>query len=139
MPAIVPTCLSMIVADVVSLDHVTGRTSILGVIHELVAAGFPAVRPRLVVWAELIGGHGAMPLLLSAMTVDVGTGAEQEFTQVRLQARFADPRLVYVVVVTIDDIPLAGPGDILFRIACAQGVIMERRVSVRDRHVEEHR
>jgi len=130
LPPIIPACLSMIVANDVVLDRVTGQASILGIIHDLVAPGFPAARPRLVVWAELIGGHGAMPLLLATMRIDGSTGAEHVLTEVRLRARFDDPRRVLVVVVTIDDMPLAGTDDILFRLSCPQGTIMERRIRV---------
>ena len=137
MASIVPQCPSMLIAHEVRMDPVSGLASILGVIHELRATGFPAIHRGVVAWAELTGGRGAADLSVTVLVLDSRTMEEHVMTTVHLQGDFSDPRRMYFVHVTIADIPLAKPGMLLFRLACGGVAIMERRVQISLAETEE--
>jgi hypothetical protein len=120
----------MIVAQEVRLDPVTRQASILGVIHTIVVSSFPDWQPRVVIWAELTGGRGDAALLVTVSRLGGAMLGEDVLTEVRLQRRFTDPRLIYMITLAIAGIPLAEPGVILFRLSHESSVIMERRVQV---------
>jgi hypothetical protein len=128
--SLLPEGLSMVVARQVATDDATGEALLVGVVHALTFKSFPAIQPQLVAWAELTGGRGVMPLLLTLLMLREGAD-EQVMTTLRLQANFSDPRRIHVVKVFLDGIPIPAPCELLFRLGGERTVIIERRVSVR--------
>lgn len=130
MPAILPVCLSMIVCDQVTFDPVSGKPSILGVVHEIRCTGFPARHARLMVWAELTGARGALAIDFVAGLAGTDAGLFEPIAAARVSVVFHDPLDVRITGARLDSLVLAQPGSVVFRMAVGGAVIMERRVRV---------
>jgi hypothetical protein len=122
-----PRCLTLILCDVLIMDRVTNKPSIVGATINLDAPGFPAIAGPLWVFTEFTNGHGRFDFTLRIMDP-----AEQPVFQSGFQIMLANPLDIANMAVQIAQIKLPRPGTYRLEIVDKDGVPqIDRRLNVR--------
>ena len=130
MVAELPTCLSLITCDEVAYDPLSGKPSLLGVIHELTSPVFPVHSSRVVVWAELTGIRGLLPIDFTALIQDPDNGLLVPVAAVRVPVVFPDSLGIVITGAYLEALPLIAPGLLVVRLAVDEAAIIERTIRV---------
>jgi hypothetical protein len=114
----------------VTADPASGKPSIEDVLQEPAVPAFPKVYPRIVTWVELVDGRGSMSVELTAVRPADRLAGRLRLGHVRARVDFTRPGQFRTVLLVLDDLPLIGPGSILFRVECGGVAIMECELMV---------
>jgi hypothetical protein len=122
-----PRCLTLILCDVLIMDRVTNKPSIIGATINIDSAAFPVASGPLWVFTEFTNGHGRFDFALRIM--DPG---EQPVFQSGFQIMLANPLDIANMAVQIATVKFPRPGTYRLEIVDKDGVPqIDRRVNVR--------
>jgi hypothetical protein len=108
-----PVLLSVIICDMVIIDRITDKPSIIGAFETISAPKYPARHPKLVFFCQLTNGHGK-------------TGVT-----VKLVQEFKDVRQVANLTFDIGGMVFPHPGEYRFQIYAGTEFLGERRIVCR--------
>jgi Family of unknown function (DUF6941) len=122
-----PRCLTLILCDVLIMDRVTNKPSIIGATINLDAPGFPATSGPLWVFTEFTNGHGRFDFALRIMDPD-----ERPVFQSGFQIMLGNPLDIANMAVQITMVKFPRAGTYRLEIVDKDGVPqIDRRVNVR--------
>src|SRR5947207_3192604 len=122
-----PRCLTLILCEVLIVDRVTNKPSIIGATINIDAPGFPLVAGPLWVFTEFTNGHGRFDFSLRIMDPDERPVFESGF-----QIMLGNPLDIANMAVQISKVKFQRPGTHRLEIVDTAGVpLIDRRVNVR--------
>jgi len=123
-----PVLLSVIICDLVIIDRITDRPSIICAFEAISAPRYPARHARLALFCQLTNGHGKTRITVRLVDVqeEDKTLFEQTFEQ-----EFKDVRQVANLTFEIGGIVFPHPGEYRFQVYAGTEFLGERRVICR--------
>ena len=120
-----PILLTFIICDMVIVDAMTGKHSIIGAFEAIHAKDYPARHPWLAVFCQCTNGRGKADITIRLVDVqeDDHVVAEQ-----MLPVTFQDVRQVVNLGINIGGIVFPHPGEYRFQIYAGTMMVGERRI-----------
>ncbi|MCJ7778241.1 MAG: hypothetical protein MUP16_08010 [Sedimentisphaerales bacterium] len=123
-----PVLLSVIICDLVIIDRITDRPSIIGAFEAISAPKYPARHSRLALFCQLTNGHGKDKI--NVRLVDVQEEDKTLF-EVAAEQEFKDVRQVANMTFEIGGIVFPHPGEYRFQVYAGTEFLGERRIICR--------
>ena len=70
MPPVLPKVNSFLLCDYIIQEHRTGKKSLIGIFHNIVAASFPFIHPSLFIYANLSDAQGTYSFEIKLIDVN---------------------------------------------------------------------
>jgi len=119
--------LSVMIADQLYQDDVSGRVSLLGIRSDIRAKALPHVHPQLVVYFVLTNGRGTVSVTLRL----IDEGEEREpIQETQRQITFRDPLIEVTRAIRFNNLAFAEPGDYRVQLLVGGALVRERRLKV---------
>ena len=123
-----PVLLSVIICDLVIIDRITDKPSIIGAFETISAPKYPARHPRLAFFCQLTNGHGKTRITVKLVDVQQGDKTLFEGT---IEQKFRDVREVANLTFDIGGMVFPHPGEYRFQIYAGTEFLGERRIVCR--------
>jgi hypothetical protein len=123
-----PVLLSVIICDLVIIDRITDKPSIIGAFETISAPKYPARHPQLALFCQLTNGHGKAKITM--MLVDVQEEDKTLF-EGAVEQKFRDVREVASLTFDIGGMVFPHPGEYRFQIYAGTEFLGERRIICR--------
>lgn len=123
-----PVLLSVIICDLVIIDRITDKPSIIGAFETISAPEYPARHPRLVFFCQLTNGHGKTRITVKLVDVQQEDKTLFEGT---IEQKFRDVREVANLTFDIGGMVFPHPGEYRFQIYAGTEFLGERRIVCR--------
>ncbi len=123
-----PVLLSVIICDLVIIDRITDRASIIGAFEAIGAPKYPARHSRLALFCQLTNGHGKEKV--NVKLVDVQEEDKMLF-EGAVEQEFKDVRQVANLTFEIGGIVFPHPGEYRFQVYAGTEFLGERRIICR--------
>ena len=123
-----PVLLSVIICDLVIIDRITNKPSIIGAFETISAPKYPARHPRLVFFCQLTNGHGKTRITVKLVDVQQKDKTLFEGT---IEQKFRDVREVANLTFDIGGMVFPHPGEYRFQIYAGTELLGERRIVCR--------
>lgn len=123
-----PVLLSVIICDLVIIDRITDKPSIIGAFETISAPKYPARHPRLVFFCQLTNGHGKAGITVKLVDVQEEDKTLFEGT---IEQEFKDVRQVANLTLDIGGMVFPHPGEYRFQIYAGTEFLGERRIVCR--------
>lgn len=124
-----PLLVSAIVCDMVIVDVVTRKPSVIGIFENISATKYPARHPRLAFFFELTNGHEKTKIIIRLVDVQEEDKILFEWT---VEREFTDVRQVVSSTFDIGWIQFPHPGEYRFQIFAGTDFLGERRIICRE-------
>lgn len=123
-----PVLLSVIICDLVIIDRITDKPSIIGAFETISAPKYPARHPRLAFFCQLTNGHGKAGITVKLVDVQEEDKTLFEGT---IEQEFKDVRQVANLTLDIGGMVFPHPGEYRFQIYAGTEFLGERRIVCR--------
>jgi len=123
-----PILLSVIICDMVIIDRITDKPSIIGAFEAISAPKYPARHPRLAFFCQLTNGHGKV--IITVKLVDVQQEDKILF-EGSTEQELKDVRQVANLTFEIGGMVFPHPGEYRFQIYAGTEFLGERRIVCR--------
>ena len=123
-----PVLLSVIICDLVIIDRISDKPSIIGAFETISAPKYPARHPRLVFFCQLTNGHGKTRITVKLVDVQQEDKTLFEGT---IEQKFRDVREVANLTFDIGGMVFPHPGEYRFQIYAGTEFLGERRIVCR--------
>ena len=123
-----PVLLSVIICDLVIIDRITDKPSIIGAFETISAPKYPARHPRLVFFCQLTNGHGKTKITVKLVDVQQEDKTLFEGT---IEQKFRDVREVANLTFDIGGMVFPHSGEYRFQIYAGTEFLGERRIVCR--------
>jgi len=123
-----PVLLSVIICDLVIIDRITDKPSIIGAFETISAPKYPARHPRLVFFCQLTNGHGKTRITVKLVDVQQEDKTLFEGT---IEQKFRDVREVANLTFDIGGMVFPHSGEYRFQIYAGTEFLGERRIVCR--------
>lgn len=123
-----PVLLSVIICDLVIIDRITDKPSIIGAFETISAPRYPARHPRLALFCQLTNGHGRAKV--AVRLVDVQKEDKALFEGV-VEQEFRDVRQVANLTFDIGGIVFPHSGEYRLQVYAGTEFLGERRITCR--------
>ncbi len=123
-----PVLLSVIICDLVIIDRITDKPSIIGAFETISAPKYPARHPRLAFFCQLTNGHGKAGITVKLVDVQEEDKTLFEGT---IEQKFRDVREVANLTFDIGGMVFPRPGEYRFQIYAGTEFLGERRIVCR--------
>ena len=123
-----PVLLSVIICDLVIIDRITDKPSIIGAFETISAPKYPARHPRLVFFCQLTNGHDKARITVKLVDVQQEDKTLFEGT---IEQKFRDVREVANLTFDIGGMVFPHPGEYRFQIYAGTEFLGERRIVCR--------
>ncbi len=123
-----PVLLSVIICDLVIIDRITDKPSIIGAFETISAPKYPARHPRLAFFCQLTNGHGETRITVKLVDVQQEDKTLFEGT---IEQKFRDVREVANLTFNIGGMVFPHPGEYRFQIYAGTEFLGERRIVCR--------
>ena len=123
-----PVLLSVIICDLVIIDRITDKPSIIGAFETISAPNYPARHPRLALFCQLTNGHGKAKITMRLVDVQEEDKTLFEGT---VEQEFRDVREVASLTFNIGWIVFPHPGEYRIQVYSGTEFLGERRVICR--------
>lgn len=120
-----PVLLAALVCDMVILDALTGKGTVVGIFDIINAPKYPVRYPTLFVFCQLTNGRGRIDIRFRIVDLKED---EKVIHEGSLVQEFADVREVTNVVLRFDGIVFPHPGEYRVQIFGGTGFLGERRI-----------
>jgi len=120
-----PVLLSVIICDMVIIDRISGRPSIIGAFETIGAPVYPARHPRLVFFCQLTNGRGKTNVCIKLVDVEE---EEKPLFEATGNYEFKDIRQVANMTFDIGGIVFPRPGEYRFQVYAEKEFLGERRI-----------
>jgi len=124
-----PVLLSVIICDLVIIDRISERPTIVGAFEVVSAPKYPARHARLALFCQLTNGHGKEKI--TVRLVDVGEEDKTLFEE-EIEQEFRDVRQVANLTFEIGGIVFPHPGEYRFQVYAGKEFLGERRIICRE-------
>jgi len=128
MTEVPPILLSAIICERVIFDRITGMPSLINIIQNVNAPGYPVRYSQLVFFCELTNGHGQTKAMIRL--VDLHKDEKIIFEQ-RGMVQFKDVQQVVSLALNLQGIVLPQPGEYRFQLFADENLLGERRIICR--------
>ena len=123
-----PVLLSVIICDLVIIDRITDKPSIIGAFETISAPNYPARHPQLALFCQLTNGHGKAKITMRLVDVQEEDKTLFEGT---VEQEFRDVREVASLTFNIGGIVFPHPGEYRIQVYSGTEFLGERRVICR--------
>jgi hypothetical protein len=123
-----PILLSVIICDMVIIDRITDKPSIIGAFETISAVEYPARHPQLTFFCQLTNGRGKVNVAIKLVDVQQEDKLLFEATG---KYEFRDIRQVANLTFDIGGIVFPHPGEYRFQVYVETGFLGERRIICR--------
>jgi len=123
-----PVLLSVFICDLVIIDRITDKPSIIGAFETISAPKYPARHPRLVFFCQLTNGHGKTRITVKLVDVQQEDKTLFEGT---IEQKFRDVREVANLTFDIGGMVFPHSGEYRFQIYAGTEFLGERRIVCR--------
>jgi hypothetical protein len=120
-----PVLLAALVCDMVILDALTGKGTVVGIFDVINASKYPAQHPALFVFCQLTNGRGRIGIRFHI--IDLGDD-EKIIQRGTLEQEFKDVREVVNVVLRLSGLVFPHPGEYRVQIFAGTDFLGERRI-----------
>jgi len=123
-----PILLSVIICDMVIIDRITDKPSIIGAFATISAPKYPARHPRLTLFCEMTNGHGKANITVRLVDVQQ---EDKTIFKGTIEQNFKDVREVTSLTFDISGIVFPHVGEYRFQIYAGPEFLGERRIVCR--------
>jgi hypothetical protein len=123
-----PVVLSVIICDLIIIDRITNKASIIGAFETISAQKYPARHPRLAFFCQLTNGHGKARITVRLVDVQK---EDTTLFEGAIEQEFKDVRQVANLTFDIGGIVFPHPGEYRFQIYAGTEFLGERRIVCR--------
>lgn len=123
-----PVLLSVIICDLVIIDRITEKPSIIGAFETISAPKYPARHPKLTFFCQLTNGHGKVEVTVKLVHVQ---DEDKTLFEGTVEQEFKDVRQVANLTFDIGGIVFPEPGEYRFQIYAGTEFLGERRIVCR--------
>jgi len=122
-----PVLLSAIICDRVIFDKITSMPSLINIIQNINAPGFP-IRNSIVFFCELTNGHGITPTTVRLINAN---DEDKALFEQNGNVEFKDVRQIVTLAVNIQGVQFPEPGEYRFQLLSQGQLIGERKIICR--------
>ena len=119
-----PYVISFIACDDTIFDSSTNKRSIIGILQDVHALGYPALHPRLSIFAELTNGHGMVEIEIRM----VHAATDKPVFSAKGTVDMSDPRAVGNLIFSMYNVVIPMEGEYRFQLYSAGTLLVERRL-----------
>ncbi len=123
-----PVLLSVIICDLVIIDRITDKPSIIGAFETISAPNYPARHPQLALFCQLTNGHGKAKITMRLVDVQE---EDKTLFEGAVEQKFRDVREVASLTFDIGGMVFPHPGEYGFQIYAGTEFLGERRIICR--------
>ncbi|KPL24430.1 MAG: hypothetical protein AMJ75_03760 [Phycisphaerae bacterium SM1_79] len=123
-----PVLLSVIICDMVIIDRITDKPSIIGAFETISAPQYPARHPRLALFCQLTNGHGKAEITVRLVDVQQ---EDKTLFKGTVEHKFRDVREVSNLTFDIGGIVFPHSGEYRLQVYTGTEFLGERRVICR--------
>lgn len=123
-----PVLLSVIICDLVIIDRITDRPSIIGAFEAISAPRYPARHARLALFCQLTNGHGKAKITVRLVDVQQ---EDKTLFEGAVEREFRDVREVANLTFEIGGTVFPHPGEYRFQVYAGTEFLGERRIICR--------
>jgi hypothetical protein len=129
MTNIQPILLSAITCARVIFDKVSGMPSIIDIVQNINAPGYPVRHPQIVFFCELTNGHGTTKVKIRL--VDAQEEEEKIIFEKEGAVQFKDVKQIVTLAMNLQGIVFPSPGEYRFQLFAGGYLLGERRITCR--------
>ena len=123
-----PILLSVIICDLVIIDRITNKASVIGAFETISAPKYPARHPRLALFCQLTNSHGKTRITVRLVDVQE---EDKTLFEGSVEHEFIDVRQVANLTFDIGGIVFPHPGEYRLQLYSGTEFLGERRVICR--------
>ena len=123
-----PELLAAVICDMVIVDALTRKTTVVGIFDVINAPGYPAQHHSLSIFCQLTNGRGRVNVCIRVLDLE---NEEQVIAEPTMEAEFLDVRQIVSVVFRVGGLTFPHPGEYRVQVFAGTQFLGERRILCR--------